>query len=199
MRRVASVLVLIVVAACGDGGTATTVASTTTSAVTTTTGGTTTTPAPVDQCLIGRWTMGSAEVNDLLLTYLPVPNLSVVEGSLALEFTALGLYTYALDGLVVQIVIPNGYLESTGSMLTNGAWTAADGFLGLTAIGSDGGSFAWRAVINGVETPYPAGFPALDIPLPAESPYTCTDATLTLETTATETGTRFGMVFQRAG
>lgn len=202
MRRVAAVLVLVVVAAaCGDddGAATTTAATTTTAAGSTTTGGTTTTLAPPDDCLVGSWTMGTDAIEGLLLGYLPAPNLAVTGGTLALEFTDLGLYTYTVDGLVVQITIPNGYLESAGTLQTNGTWATADGHVGFTAIGSDGGAFAWRAIINGVETPYPAGYPSLDIPLPSTAPYTCTETTLTLDETDTGTATRLAMVFTRAG
>jgi hypothetical protein len=131
--------------------------------------------------------MRTADLDLLVVTLVPVPNLRIVAGSLFLSFSD-GAYRYGSDGFVEHVDLgPGKYLEGTATFLTTGSYAAEVGSprTGGSAITFLGGGAQkevtkWLAFKDGRSEEAPGGGPQVSMPLSGRMRYSCSDQELIL-------------------
>jgi len=140
-----------------------------------------------DACLEGDWVMRTADLDLLVATIVPVPNLRIVAGSLFLSFVG-GEYRYGSDGFVEHVDLgPGRYLEGTAVFLNTGTYAAEAGSpvtggsaLSFLGGGAEKGVTKWLAFKDGRSEVYSGEGPQVSIPLTGRFPYSCSDQELIL-------------------
>ena len=138
-----------------------------------------------DPCLEGDWVMRTADLDLLVATIVPVPNLRIVAGSLFLSFAG-GEYRYGSDGLVKHVDLGLGrYLEGAAIFLMTGTYTAEEGSpvtgggaLSFLGGGAEKGVTKWLAYKDGRSEEYPGEGPQVSLPLTGRFRYSCSDQEL---------------------
>ena len=145
-----------------------------------------------DPCLEGEWIMNTPELDLLVATLVPVPNMRVVGGYLSMSF-ADGVYTYFGEmTLQVELDMSEGqYLQGDGQVRSGGEYatearTERDfpvfDFLILDLTTSESDVFEWRAYKDGEVQTAPGIGPTVTIMPPGQAPYVCTDSSLVIDT-----------------
>jgi len=140
-----------------------------------------------DPCLEGDWVMRTADLDLLVATLVPVPNLRIVAGSLFLSFAG-GEYRYGSDGFVEHVDLgPGRYLEGTAVFLMTGTYAAQVGSpvtggsaLSFLGGGADKAVTKWLAYKDGRSEEYPGEGPQVSLPLTGRFRYSCSDQELIL-------------------
>ena len=140
-----------------------------------------------DPCLEGDWVMRTADLDLLVTTIVPVPNLRIVAGSLFLSFAG-GEYRYGSDGFVEHVDLgPGKYLEGTATFLTTGTYAAEVGSpetggsaLSFLGGGAEKSVTKWLAFKDGQSEEYPGEGPQVSLPLTGRFRYSCGDQELIL-------------------
>lgn len=136
------------------------------------------------ECLVGSWTMLTADLDLLVSTVVPVPGIRVPEGLLHIFFDADGGFTY-MGTLIIHIDMDatgSSYLEGDGAFRTTGRYAIDGDTIRFDYTDSETEVFVWRAYKDGRSAEAPGGGPTFDVNLPAVAPYRCTASSLEIDT-----------------
>jgi hypothetical protein len=136
--------------------------------------------------------MYTAELDLLLATLVPAPNLRVVGGSLFMSFGD-GVYDYSGEfTMQMEFDISQGqYMQAEALFSTGGAYATENRsvrdspiftFLVLDLSGSETNVLVWRFYKDGVVQAVPGTGPSFNLLPPAEAPYRCTETRLEIDT-----------------
>lgn len=138
-----------------------------------------------DPCLDGQWWSYTHDVDILLATLAPVPNMHVSEGNLVMWFNPDGQYEYQ-GGVVLRLDMDpseNQYMETDGFFTTSGPYsTQGDSTLNLDLSNSRTEIRRTTACKNGECIDGAAPMPTVSIMPPGSAPYRCTAERLEIDT-----------------
>lgn len=137
-----------------------------------------------DSCLDGEWWSYTHDIDILLATLAPVPNMHVSDGDLVMWFNDDG---YEYQGRVVLHLDMNPsegqYMETTGFFTTSGPYsTEGDATLNLDLSNSRTEILEVKACKNGECVAASGGMPSVSIMPPGSAPYRCTADRLEIDT-----------------
>lgn len=138
-----------------------------------------------DACLDGQWWSYTHDIDILLATLAPVPNMHVSNGDLVLWFNPDGQYEY--QGRVVLRLdmdpSEDQYMETTGFFTTSGPYsTDGEATLNLDLSNSRTEILEVQACKNGTCIAASGGMPSVSIMPPGSAPYRCTADRLEIDT-----------------
>ena len=135
-----------------------------------------------DSCLVGEWWMDTPDLDLLVATLVPIPNIRVPDGNLLLRFYADGTFSYQGSPVIRIELGASQYIEGAGVFTTNGTYATEGGTtVLLNTTRSESGVTVWHAYKDGQSSDYPAG-PQISLALPGSAPYRCTSTRLELDT-----------------
>jgi len=148
-----------------------------------------------DACLVGEWWSYTHDIDILLATLAPVPNMHVADGNLVLWFTD-GVEELAdrVDGpeyeyqgrVVLRLDMDpseSQYIETAGFFTNSGAYsTEGDSILNLDVSNSQREILSMQACKNGECQDATGLMPTVDVLPPGSAPYRCTASTLEIDT-----------------
>ncbi len=135
-----------------------------------------------DPCLEGTWRMGTADVDLLVATLVPLSGLHVTDGELIMEFDGES-FSYRADVLVLRVDLgTDTYLEADGRFGMSGTYTTGDGLVYLNSLGADQQILTWTAYKDGEVVTLPGDGPSFSLPVPGPAPYRCSPDTLEVDT-----------------
>jgi hypothetical protein len=149
-----------------------------------------------DACLDGNWNMGTASLDLLLATLVPIPNIRVPEGNLGMNFNG---DSFIYDGnFIVRVDLgPDQYIQADSVFSTRGQYATEGGStLVLDISASEIQPLEWLAYSNGREASYPGEGPSVVINPPGSAPYRCTQTSLEIDTLS-PAGNTVTMFFER--
>lgn len=137
-----------------------------------------------DACLDGEWWSYTHDIDILLATLAPVPNMHVSDGNLVMWFNDDGTYEYQ-GRVVLHLDMREGqYMETTGFFTTSGPYsTQDDSTLVLDLSNSRTEILEALAFKDGESQTVSGGMPTVSIMPPGSAPYRCTPAMLEIDTT----------------
>jgi hypothetical protein len=135
-----------------------------------------------DECLVGNWTVSTADLDMFLVGLVQMIALHVTDGTVYVDFTWDGNYVYASDGFVLRIDLgAEQYLLGTAAFRTSGIYTTESGSLVLHDSGSVKQVTEWKAVKNGVGVVAPGAGPEISLVPNGPVPYECGPEELVLD------------------
>ena len=135
-----------------------------------------------DECLTGRWTVETGDLDIFLVGLVGSINMHVTDGTVYVDFTWDGNYVYASDGFVLRMDLgPERYLLGTATFRTSGIYTTEAGTVNLHDSGSVKQVTEWKAVKNGVAVVSPGLGPEISLVPNGPVPYECKAGELVLD------------------
>jgi hypothetical protein len=158
-----------------------------------------------DPCLNGYWSMDTADLDLLMASLVPIPNIRVVAGSLNFSFVE-GIYDYSgYFTLQMDLDLTKGqYMQTDATIGSGGAYATeirSDGggpvltFLMLDLTVAESNELVWRVYKGGEVQSVPGSGPSFSILPPGNAPYICTDTQLQISTQGA--GGPISMFFRR--
>ncbi len=145
-----------------------------------------------DSCLDGNWIMPTADLNLLVASLVPIPNIRVLGGSLYMSFVD-GVYDYSGE-FTLQIdldeISKGQYMQADAIFRSGGPYTTervstsreTQNFLVLDLSASEAQVLVWRAYKNGETITMPGTGPNFVILPPGNAPYRCSATLLEIDT-----------------
>lgn len=145
-----------------------------------------------DPCLDGDWIMPTAELDLLVASLVPIPNIRVMGGSLSMSFVD-GVYAYSGEfTLQIELDMTQGQYMQTDAVFSSGGPYATElqsdrdspvlTFLVLDLTVSESNELVWRVYKEGEVQTQPGTGPSFIILPPGNAPYFCTDTQLEIST-----------------
>jgi hypothetical protein len=138
-----------------------------------------------DACLEGQWWSYTHDIDILMATLSPVPNMHVSDGDLVLWFNPDGQYEYQ-GRVVLHLDMDSSedqYMETTAFFTTSGPYASRDdATLVLDLSNSRREVLNMKACKNGECVDAPELMPVFDIVPPGAAPYRCSADRLELDT-----------------
>jgi len=135
-----------------------------------------------DSCLEGGWTMYTAELDLLVATLVPMPNIRVPDGLLNMFFDPDGGFTY-IGNLTIQIEFSeNSYMQGEGGFRDLGTYATEGDTILFNIESEETEVFEWRAYKDGQSVVQPGGGPEFNLTPPGVAPYRCTAESLEIDT-----------------
>jgi hypothetical protein len=143
---------------------------------------TTATAAGWDSCLLGNWTMPTADLQAMIAALIPIPNLSVPSGELNISFDGAS-YDYSSGGFVLRVDLgPGKYMEANATFRNTGTYATDGGMILFESAGSESEISAWTGYDNGESMTVPGAGPEVSFAFSGANPYRCSADRLEIDT-----------------
>jgi hypothetical protein len=137
-----------------------------------------------DACLLQfPWFMSTGNLDLLVGTLIPVPNVTVSQGNLAILFRPSGTFSYQ-GSPHIRIDLGEGqYIEGHGNFTNEGTYTTSDGIITFSEQASESTILRWQAYANGqVIEMSGQEAPSFSILPSGPAPYRCSPGALEIDT-----------------
>ncbi|MEW6093971.1 MAG: hypothetical protein AB1531_08415, partial [Chloroflexota bacterium] len=142
-----------------------------------------------DPCVQGNWVMPTGDLDILMATLVPLPNLRVTAGELLMSFDS-EAFSYLSYGFILHIDMDEEqWMEATASFENTGTFFASEGEITFSSVGSESEISSWTGYDHGETITVPGSGPQLTFTLPGTTTYRCSDEYLELDSPHPTLGT----------
>jgi hypothetical protein len=144
-----------------------------------------------DSCLHRDWFMDRGDMDLLIGTLIPVPNIRLTDGAMALVLRPEGTFDYSGSMVLRADLKSDGseYIEGSGVFSNQGGYTADESIITFDASASQSGILRWHAYANGQSIDMPGEEPTFSLLPAGAAPYRCTPGRLEIDTRSPSGGT----------